>query len=358
MTNLIELTLDELKAFLNDLGEPSYRVEQVWQWIWQKRCRNVDGMTNLSKELRAKLAQTATITWPEVADVQVSADTTVKFLLQLTDGALVETVLIPERTHSTLCLSSQVGCAMGCTFCSTGQMGFVRNMTMGEILAQILIARHYLEDQGRDVTELKNLVFMGMGEPLLNLEALMRSLETLSNEKGLNISSRRVTVSTAGIPKGLEVLGDSGFGNLAVSLHAPTQELRAQIMPRAAELAPLDELMAALDRFPLKPRQRITYEYIMLKGVNDQPQHAKQLVRLLGQRKAKVNLIAFNPSPDAGYDSTERTEVLAFEKMLHIRGLTTTIRGSKGQDINAACGQLKAEYFRRQQKNFHKDHAQ
>ncbi len=355
MVNLIELPLDALRALMADLGEPGYRAEQVWQWVWQKRCRDVSEMTNLSKDLRTKLTQAAYIAWPEIAEVKVSADSTVKFLLRLTDGALVETVLIPERTHITQCLSSQIGCPMGCTFCSTGQMGLVRNMTMGEILAQILVARQYLEDQGRDVAELKNLVFMGMGEPLLNLEALMHSLQALGHDKGLNISSRRVTVSTCGVPKGLEVLGDSGLAMLAVSLHAPTQELRAQIMPRAAELAPLDELMAALDRFPLRPRQRITYEYIMLKGVNDQPQHARQLVRLLGQRKAKVNLIAFNPSPDAEYQSPERTEVLAFEQMLHIKGLTATIRGSKGQDIDAACGQLKADYIRRQTRTCHKD---
>lgn len=358
MVNLIELTLAELGALMADLGEPAYRAEQVWQWVWQKRCRDVEQMTNLSKDLRTKLAQAATVEWPEIAEAKVSQDTTVKLLLRMADGALVETVLIPERTHITQCLSSQVGCAMGCTFCSTGQMGLTRNMTMGEILAQVLIARQYLEDQGRDVAELKNFVFMGMGEPLMNLDALMKSLEAFGHDKGLNVSSRRITVSTCGVPKGLEVLGDSGLAMLAVSLHAPTQELRAQIMPRAAELAPLDELMAALDRFPLRPRQRITYEYIMLRGINDQPQHAKQLVRLLGQRKAKVNLIAFNPSPGSAYESPARTEVLAFEKMLHIKGLTATIRGSKGQDIDAACGQLKADFVSRQLDHCHKENVQ
>ena len=346
MVNLVELTLAELGALLADLGQPAYRAEQVWQWLWQKRCRDVGEMTNLSRELRTALADRATIAWPEVADIQVSADTTVKLLLRLADGALVETVLIPERTHVTLCLSTQVGCPMACTFCSTGQMGLVRNMTMGEILGQLLVAQQYLADQGQDPDELKNLVFMGMGEPLLNLDALMQSLVALGHDKGLNFSPRRITVSTCGVPKGLEVLGDSGLAMLAVSLPAPTQELRAQIMPRAAALAPLDELMAALDRYPLRPRQRITYEYIMLRGVNDQPEHARQLVRLLGQRKAKVNLIAFNASPGAAYESTERMDILAFEKMLHVKGLTATIRGSKGQDIAAACGQLKAEHDR------------
>jgi len=346
MVNLVELTLAELGALLADLGQPAYRAEQVWQWLWQKRCRDVGEMTNLSKELRTALADRATIAWPEVAEAHVSADTTVKLLLRLADGALVETVLIPERTHVTQCLSTQVGCPMACTFCSTGQMGLVRNMTMGEILAQLLVAQQYLADQGQDPDELKNLVFMGMGEPLLNLDELMKSLAALGHDKGLNFSPRRITVSTCGVPKGLEVLGDSGLAMLAVSLHAPTQELRARLMPRAAALAPLDELMAALDRYPLRPRQRITYEYIMLRGVNDQPEHARQLVRLLGQRKAKVNLIAFNASPGAAYESTERMDILAFEKMLHVKGLTATIRGSKGQDIAAACGQLKAEHDR------------
>ncbi|WP_461208517.1 dual-specificity RNA methyltransferase RlmN [Desulfocurvus sp. DL9XJH121] len=343
MQNLLDMTQDELVRFVSGLSEPAYRAEQLWQWLWQKGARDFSEMTNLSKDLRAKLAETAVIRWPEVAEERVSRDETVKFLLRLADGELVETVLIPERTHLTLCMSTQVGCAMGCTFCSTGGLGFARNMTMGEILGQVLVARDWLGRQGRDRAELKNLVIMGMGEPLLNLDELMRALGALGSDKGLNVSSRRVTVSTVGIPKGLEVLGDSGLAMLAVSLHAPTQELREAIMPKAARMTPLPELMEALDRYPLRPRQRITYEYIMLRGVNDRPEHAKALVRLLGQRKAKVNLIACNPGPGSPYEAPTADEMLAFETMLHVKGLTATIRHSKGQDISAACGQLKAE---------------
>ncbi|BBD09503.1 ribosomal RNA large subunit methyltransferase N [Desulfovibrio ferrophilus] len=348
MKNLCNMSLDQLRDLVTGLGEPAYRAEQVWQWVWDKGVQRIEEMTNLSKDLRTKLAQAGEIRWPEIAEILVSSDTTVKFMLRLDDGALVETVLIPERTHTTQCLSTQVGCAMGCSFCSTGDMGFTRNMTMAEILGQVLVARQYLKDQGREIKELRNLVFMGMGEPLLNLDELMRSLAVLNSETGLGFSSRRITVSTVGVLKGLEVLGDSGLAMLAVSLHAPTQQLREQIMPTAAKAVPLDELMPVLDRYPLRPRQRITYEYIMLKGVNDKPEHAKGLVRLLGQRKAKVNLIAYNAGPDAPYQAPARMEILTFEKILHVKGLTATIRSSKGQDISAACGQLKADYIRRQ----------
>lgn len=344
MPNLLDMPLEELAPFVASLGEPSYRATQIWQWLWDKGARSFDDMTNLPKPLRAKLAGAAEVRWPEVAEVRESSDETVKFLLRLADGQLVETVLIPERTHRTLCMSTQVGCSLGCTFCTTGTMGFTRNMTMGEILGQVLVARAWMEERGLERKELKNLVFMGMGEPLLNLVELMKSLEALVSEMGLNFSSRRITVSTVGIPKGLEVLGDSGLAMLAVSLHAPTQALREQLMPRAAKSVPLDELMEALDRYPLRPRQRITYEYILLKGVNDRPEHAKGLVKLLGQRKAKVNLIACNPGPESPYEAPERIDVLTFEKLLHVKGLTATIRHSKGRDIDAACGQLKARH--------------
>jgi 23S rRNA (adenine2503-C2)-methyltransferase len=259
----------------------------------------------------------------------------------------VETVLIPEKDHVTQCLSTQVGCAMGCTFCRTGQMGFTRNMTMGEIVAQVVVAKRLLADQGREKA-LRNLVFMGMGEPLNNTREVLRSLEVLSHDQGPGFSSRRLTVSTVGVEKGISALGESGLASLAVSLHAPTQELREQIMPTAAKALPLDRLMAALDRYPLRPRQRITYEYILLSGINDEPAHAKALARLLGGRKAKVNLIAFNEGPGIGYKAPSQERVLAFEKVLWDKNITATLRKSKGLDIKAACGQLKAERTRTQ----------
>ena len=286
MINLLDYTLPELTDWMqNELGEPKFRAVQVWQWIWQKMARDFDAMTNVSKACRERLAQCAEIRWPEIVTVEQSSDDTTKFLLRLQDGAEVETVLIPSDSREgvrrwTQCLSSQVGCAMACTFCSTGTMGFERNMTMGEILGQILVAREHLGDTRPDWPVLRNLVFMGMGEPLLNLKNVMRALESLNNDKGLNFSPRRITVSTCGIEKGLRELGESGLAYLAVSLHAPTQELRARIMPKAARW-PLEDLLQALKSYPLKTRERITFEYLLLGGVNDGLEQARQLARVV-----------------------------------------------------------------------------
>lgn len=350
MLNLLNLTLPELTDWMRtELGEPKFRAVQVWQWIWQKMARDFEAMSDVSKVCRARLAEKARIAWPRVAAQEESRDGTSKLLLRLEDGALVETVLIPSDSREgvrrwTQCLSSQVGCAMGCTFCSTGQMGFERNMTMGEILGQILVAREHLGDNRPDWPVLRNLVFMGMGEPLLNLRELMRALENLNNDRGLNFSPRRITVSTCGIEKGLAELGASGLAYLAVSLHAPNQDLRARIMPRAARW-PLDQLLAALKSYPLKTRERITFEYLLLGGVNDGPEQARELARLvhdMGQGKGKLNLIVYNPAEGAPYAAPDEARVLAFEQYLWKRQITAIVRKSKGQDIKAACGQLKA----------------
>lgn len=350
MINLLNFTLPELTAWMqNELGEPKFRAVQVWQWIWQKMARDFADMSDVSKTCRARLAAAARISWPEVAGLEESRDGTTKFLLRLEDGALVETVLIPSDSREgvrrwTQCLSSQVGCAMGCTFCATGRMGFERNMNMGEILGQILVAREHLGDKRPDWPILRNLVFMGMGEPLLNLTEVMRALRSLNNDKGLNFSPRRITVSTCGIEKGLAELGESGLAYLAVSLHAPTQELRARIMPKAARW-PLDRLLAALDSYPLKTRERITFEYLLLGGINDGPEQARELARLIhgmGRGKGKLNLIVYNPADGAPYAAPDEARILAFEQYLWKRQITAIIRKSKGQDIKAACGQLKA----------------
>ncbi len=347
MINLLDYTLPELTDWMqNELGEPKFRAVQVWQWIWQKMARDFDAMTNVSKACRERLAQCAEIRWPEIVTVEQSSDDTTKFLLRLQDGAEVETVLIPSDSREgvrrwTQCLSSQVGCAMACTFCSTGTMGFERNMTMGEILGQILVAREHLGDTRPDWPVLRNLVFMGMGEPLLNLKNVMRALESLNNDKGLNFSPRRITVSTCGIEKGLRELGESGLAYLAVSLHAPTQELRARIMPKAARW-PLEDLLQALKSYPLKTRERITFEYLLLGGVNDGLEQARQLARVVSDVKGKLNLIVYNPSEGDPYKAPSPERVLAFEQYLWDRNITAIIRKSKGQDIKAACGQLKA----------------
>lgn len=349
MKNLLNFTYTELENFfVSDLGQPRFRAKQVWQWIWQKMARDFASMTNVSKELRAQLDTCTYIRWPDVVTVAISKDGTIKFLLALEDGAQVETVLIPatQREGSvrmTQCLSCQVGCAMGCTFCSTGSMGFERNMTAGEIVGQVLVAREYLGDARPEHPIIRNLVFMGMGEPLLNLMEMQRSLDMLNDCHGLSFSPRRITVSTCGIKKGLRELGESGQAFLAVSLHAPTQVLRAQIMPKAAQW-PLDDLISALESYPLKTRERITFEYLLLGGVNDSLAHARDLVRLVSRVKGKLNLIVYNPAEGAPYAAPREDDILAFEKYLWDKGVTAIIRKSKGQDIQAACGQLKATY--------------
>ncbi|MBI5518908.1 MAG: 23S rRNA (adenine(2503)-C(2))-methyltransferase RlmN [Desulfovibrio sp.] len=341
--DLLNLTRSELEAFVVDeLKQPRFRSDQLWHWLWHRGAQSFDAMTNLSRELKGKLAERAAIVYPGVDVVRVSRDGTIKLLLKLADGERIETVLIPMAGHYTQCLSTQVGCAMACSFCSTGELGLTRNMTMGEILGQIMVARAHLAQNG--LQPLKNLVFMGMGEPLMNLTELLRSLETLGSAEGISIASRRSTVSSVGIPQGLKILGDSGLAVPAISLHAPTQELREKLMPKAARV-PLDELLGCLDRYPLKSRERVTYEYIMLGGVNDSLAHAKQLVRLLGQRRCKVNLIGYNPPPPetgkAPFQAPDPEGVLAFENYLRSKSITTFIRRSMGQDIAAACGQLK-----------------
>lgn len=349
MTDILNCSYDELKTMMRDLGEPSFRADQVWQWLWQKGARSFDAMTNVSKATRASLARRCAICLPAVEKVRVSSDGTTKFLLSLQDGELVETVLIPSESQDgkermTQCLSSQVGCSMGCTFCATGKNGFTRNMTMAEILGQVLIAREYLQDSPEN-PRLRNLVFMGMGEPLLNLSEILRSLKTLHSEKGLNFSPRRITVSTCGVKNGLQQLGESGLAYLAVSLHAPNQELRRAIMPKAAAW-PLEEMMDFLASYPLKARERLTFEYLLLGGVNDSPAHARELAKLMSRVKAKLNLIVYNPVEGSPYAAPDPQRVLEFERLLWSKNITAVLRKSKGQDIKAACGQLRAEKLR------------
>ncbi|MDR2502867.1 MAG: 23S rRNA (adenine(2503)-C(2))-methyltransferase RlmN [Deltaproteobacteria bacterium] len=347
MLNLLNLSRVELEDFITrDLGEPSFRAVQVWRWLWAAGARSFAEMSNVSKALRAALAERAFIYRPETLEEQRSRDGTVKLLLRLADGELIETVLIPdERPGSdrrvTQCLSSQAGCSMGCLFCATGALGFVRNLDHAEILGQVLVGREVLaRDYGRGSAP-RNLVFMGMGEPLLNLDNLLRSLETAHSEQGLHFSRRRITVSTCGLPHGLRPLGESGLAGLALSLHAPEQELRARIMPKAARW-PMDELLAELERYPLGAREHITLEYLLLGGVNDAPEQARALGRLARRLEAKINLIAYNMTEGAPYAAPSPERVLAFERELWSLGLVAVLRRSMGADIQAACGQLRA----------------
>ena len=343
MVDILNLSFEELGCFVEDIGESPFRTKQIWEWLWHRRAKTFAEMTVLSQKCREILEQRAQINWPEVVETKTSKDGTVKFLLSLKDKELVETVLIPSVSRDgqerfTQCLSCQVGCAMGCSFCSTGSMGFTRNMSMGEILGQVLVAKDYLKDS-LDRPRLKNLVFMGMGEPLLNLREVMRSLKSLHHPRGLAFSARRITVSTCGIKNGLEELGASGLAFLAVSLHAPTQAIREQIMPKAAHW-PLPDLIKTLKSYPLNTRERLTFEYLLLGGINDTPEHARELAKLMSHIKAKLNLIAYNPAEGSLYKAPKYEDILAFEKVLWAKGITATLRKSKGQDIEAACGQL------------------
>jgi 23S rRNA (adenine2503-C2)-methyltransferase len=340
MHNLLDASYVDLLSSIRELGESDFRAQQVWSWIWRKRCRRFEEMTNLSKDLRNRLAQSYTLRRPEVHTAQTSRDGTVKLLLELQDGVYIETVLIPERDHFTLCLSAQAGCALGCTFCSTGQMGLERNLRSGEILGQILAAQDYLQQQEHPFA-LRNLVFMGMGEPLLNWGEVKKSLAVIRDDQGLDFSYRRTTVSTVGVPDALEAFAASGLASLAVSLHAPRQGLRERIMPKAAALFPLDRLLSTLSSLPLRARQRITVEYVLLGGVNDSLREAKELNKAVSGLRCKINLIAFNPAPGLPYGAPEPEAVLAFERYLWSKDKTVLLRKSKGRDIEAACGQLR-----------------
>jgi 23S rRNA (adenine2503-C2)-methyltransferase len=345
MIDLLNLDADELERFVRNLGQAPFRARQLWKWVWAKGGRDFAAMSDLARSFRAELERHACISRPETAQTLTAADGTVKLLLRLADGESVESVLIPSASREgkerlTLCLSCQVGCPMGCTFCSTGAMGFIRNMSTAEILGQVLVAREYLAGVSPEA-QVRNLVFMGMGEPLLNLDALMRSLRILNSESGLAFSPRRITVSTCGVERGLKVLGASGQAYLAVSLHAPNQALRARLMPAAARF-PLESLMSLLRAYPLRARERLTFEYLLLGGVNDSPAEAAELAALMSRVKGKLNLILYNPAEGAPYRAPDGQRAAAFEEYLRRRHITATVRKSKGSDILAACGQLRS----------------
>lgn len=333
------MTRSELTRWVAERNEPGFRADQVWQWLWKRRAATFDEMTNVSKAFRKLMARSWSIRPPQIAKALASADGTVKLALALADGALVETVLIPDRGRVTQCISTQVGCPMACTFCSTGTMGLTRNMTAGEIAGQLLAGLAHLQASGRE-TEIRNVVVMGMGEPLLNWKATEPALETLHDPMGLGLSRRRITLSTCGVEDRIGQVARSRLAMLAISLHAPNQDLRERIMPVAAKALPLDRLMAELKAYPLEPRERITIEYLLLGGINDRLEHARGLVRLLNGLRCKINLIAYNPGPGLPYEPPTLQAVNAFADLLWGKGLTATVRKSKGLDIAAACGQL------------------
>ncbi|MEM7350508.1 MAG: 23S rRNA (adenine(2503)-C(2))-methyltransferase RlmN [Acidobacteriota bacterium] len=330
------LPVGELAKSLEPVIDQPYRVGQVYRALYQRGLADFAEMTELSKALRAQLGQRFAITLPEISQRHLSADGTVKYLFQLADGATIETVDIPDARRRTLCLSSQAGCALACRFCVTGYWGAGRNLSAGEIVGQLLLAQR----QPSSPVEGLNLVFMGMGEPLLNLEALGQALEIITDL----ISWRRITLSTAGVIPGIEALARwPRRPRLAISLHAPDDERRSRIMP-INQRYPLADLLAALRRFPLAKRERLTFEYILIRNFNDALQDADALARLLTQLPAKVNLIPLNPDPvlDPEMKAPQRQQVEAFQRRLKGHGVTTTVRKQRGDDVSAACGQLRA----------------
>jgi 23S rRNA (adenine2503-C2)-methyltransferase len=335
-TNLLELTPDALVRLVEGWGEPAYRGRQVATWIYQKGVTRFDEMSDVPRSLRSRLAAETRVEVPHLDARLPSRDGSVKLVLRLADGEVVHSVLMPDDRRLTLCLSTQVGCGFGCAFCCTGTMGLVRNLTAGEIVGQAMAARATLEPGAR----ITHVVFMGMGEPLANYRATVAALRTLLDPIGFGFSPRRITVSTVGLIQGLERLAREGLRvNVAVSLHAATDEARSRLMPVNRGLG-LDDLLAACRRFPLPVRQRMTFEYSLLDGVNDTVEDARRLARRLRALRCKVNLIPFNEWAGSAFRRPPLPRILAFQRALLDAGLTATIRWSKGEDVGAACGQL------------------
>lgn len=331
-------TLAEMESWVESIGERRFRARQLFRHIYARRVRSWEECSDLSKMFRVQLEFGTRINALKLLETQKAADGTRKYLFELHDGHSIESVLIPDPPRQTLCLSSQAGCALGCRFCVTGTLGFKRNLNAAEIVDQICQVQ-------RDQPRLTNLVFMGMGEPLANYEAVSRAMQIMLDPNGMAFSHRRITLSTAGLVHQLRRLGKESPVNLAISLHAADDELRDQLMPINRKY-PLTELMAACREYPLPPRKRITFEYILLGGVNDDPKHARQLIKLLHGVRAKVNLIPFNPHPDIPYRKPPEERILKFQEILQGAQLNALIRQSRGSDIRAACGQLAAQYHR------------
>lgn len=339
--NLLDLNREAMHRFFSEIGESPYRTQQTMQWIHQQGVKDIDKISNLSVALRERLKSIASIEVPEVVINELSTDGTRKWLLKLKDGNCIETVFIPEHNRGTLCVSSQVGCALNCSFCSTAQQGFSRNLTVAEIIGQVWIAVRYLSGNSlqHDHT-ITNVVMMGMGEPLLNFENVVSAMDIMMDDFAYGFSKHRVTLSTSGIVPALKRLSERSEVALAVSLHAPNDELRNRLVPINKKY-PLNELLAVCRHyFKNNDRRRITMEYVMLDGINDQPMHARQLIKLLQGIPVKVNLIPFNPFPNTVYRRSPQEAIDKFRGYLIKAGINTITRKTRGEDIDAACGQL------------------
>jgi 23S rRNA (adenine2503-C2)-methyltransferase len=351
LPNLTGMTRDELRQALVDAGvatpeKAKMRAGQAWRWIHHYGVTDFAAMTDIAKETRIVMSERFTLARPEVTSRQQSTDGTIKWLIRFAPGVEVETVFIPDVAHSgALCVSSQVGCTLNCSFCHTGTQGLVRNLTAAEIVAQVQLARDDLGEWPTSLAERKltNIVFMGMGEPLYNLENVAAALDIISDNEGIAISRRRITVSTSGVVPELKALGETTGAMLAISLHATRDALRDRLVPINRRF-PIAELMAAIRAYPgLSNAKRVTFEYVMLKGVNDTPADAKALVKLIAGVPAKINLIPFNPWPGAPFECSEPGAIEAFAAILKRAGYASPVRRPRGRDILAACGQLKSE---------------
>lgn len=336
--NIRNLSFPEIQAQFEGMGEKSFRARQVYEWLWKKNAGSFEEMSNLSKPLREKLEENFLIDKITLDDQQISSDKTIKCAFQVEPGKVVEGVLIPTTSRTTACISSQVGCSLSCTFCATGRLKLMRNLTAGEIVDQVV----YLRDQaeGRYGQTLSNIVYMGMGEPLLNYKNVLRSVELLTSEEGLGISPRRITVSTAGIAKMIKKLGDDEVKfNLALSLHAANDKKRSKIM-EINDTNDLDTLQEALEYFYEKTGTRVTFEYIIFRDFNDALEDAQELAEFCKCVPCKINIIEYNPIDEGGFQQADPAKVDAFAKYLEDRNLVVNIRRSRGKDIDAACGQL------------------
>ena len=339
MTDLSALDRDEIEAAVASLGIPRFHGRQIFHWIHGRGVTNFEEMTDLPRELRQRLPSSFSISTPALESRQTSADGTTKFLLRLGDGRHIEAVYIPDTPAQTFCISTQVGCAMQCAFCLTGRMGLTRHLTAGEIAGQVRVLAHATGLAGQPF----NIVLMGMGEPLHNYDATMKALRMLADERGLAVHPRRVTLSTVGVLPGLERLASEPLmPNLAISLHGTTEAQRDALVPINRKYS-LEQLMDACRRFPLRRRGRITFEYVLLAGVNDTLEDARRLVKLLGGMKAKVNLLPLNEAAGIPFKRPSDDRVNAFARTLADRGVLVSVRKSRGRDIRAACGQLIVE---------------
>ena len=339
-TDIKELSKDQLVVWLERHGLEAYRADQILRWVYHRQTDDFAIMTDLGKEVRKLLSYHFFIHRLEMAKTKISVDGSIKYLFKLGDGKYIESVLIPEKDHYTLCISSQVGCAQGCKFCFTAKGGLVRNLTRGEIIAQVRDVSSRIDGSKR----LTNVVIMGMGEPLANFNPVVGAINIITDsDYGLGISNRRLTISTAGLVPKLHELGRDTSVNLAISLNATDNHTRSMLMPINRQY-PLEQLLAACTAYPLLPRRRITFEYILLKGINDSEKDAKRLAKLLAPIRSKVNLIPFNPFPGSGFQRPEDDAIIQFKDILNQHHYTAIIRYSKGQDIAAACGQLGLTY--------------